>query len=72
MEPSGFLKISAAGGGGTRVWVIIDLVDPVSERATLGDGYRVESEIVVWRIAGVVAALMIGRCSGMTGHGART
>ena len=48
VEPSGFTKISALGVEEQRVNVIIDLEAPVSERRSLGDGYRVEVRVVVW------------------------
>ena len=47
-EPAAFLKVSALGVEEQRVNIIIDLIDPPSERPTLGDGYRVEARIVVW------------------------
>lgn len=48
VEPSGFLKISALGVEEQRVHVIANFDVPHSERPTLGDGYRVEAEIVIW------------------------
>src|SRR5690606_22135047 len=48
VEPSAFTKISALGVEEQRVYVLADFVDPVEERETLGDGYRVEARIVVW------------------------
>lgn len=48
VEPSGFLKISALGVEEQRVHVIANFDVPYSERPTLGDGYRVEAEIVIW------------------------
>ncbi len=48
VEPAAFTKISALGVEEQRVWVIVDIVDPPSERPTLGDGYRVEGRIVTW------------------------
>lgn len=46
VEPAGFMKISALGVEERRVNVIIDLdeVPPV-----LGDGYRVQVQVVVWQ-----------------------
>ena len=46
VEPSGFTKISALGIEEQRVNVIIDLSQPPP---SLGDGFRVEARIVVWR-----------------------
>jgi HlyD family secretion protein len=48
VEPSGFTKVSALGVEEQRVNVVIELVDPPSERASLGDGFRVEVRIVVF------------------------
>ena len=49
IEPSGFVKVSALGVEERRVNVIIDLDDPAAAARALGDGYRVEVRIVVWR-----------------------
>ena len=48
VEPSGFMKVSALGVEEQRVNVIIDFNDP-KEAARLGDGYRVEVRIVLWK-----------------------
>jgi HlyD family secretion protein len=48
VEPSGFMKVSALGVEEQRVNVIIDFVDPSAARR-LGDGYRVEVRVVIWR-----------------------
>ena len=48
VEPSGFMKVSALGVEEQRVNVIIDFNDP-KEVARLGDGYRVEVRIVLWK-----------------------
>lgn len=47
VEPSGFTKISTLGVEEQRVWVIADLVDPLEQRRTLGDGFRVEARVVI-------------------------
>ena len=47
VEPSGFTKISTLGVEEQRVNVIVDFVDPPEDRATLGDGFRVEARIVI-------------------------
>jgi HlyD family secretion protein len=47
IEPSGFTKISTLGVEEQRVYVIVDLVEPLEERATLGDGFRVEARVVI-------------------------
>ncbi len=49
VEPSGFTKISALGVEEQRVNVVIDLVDPPETWSGLGDGFRVETRIVVWQ-----------------------
>jgi HlyD family secretion protein len=51
VEPSAFTKVSALGVEEQRVNVVLDLD---AAPAALGDGYRVEAEIVVWRGADVV------------------
>lgn len=46
IEPYGFTKVSALGVEEQRVNVIADFVGPHS---TLGDAYRIEARVVVWR-----------------------
>lgn len=53
VEPGGFTKISALGVEEQRVNVISDFVDPPGP---LGDGYRVETKIVLWTGANVLKA----------------
>jgi HlyD family secretion protein len=48
VEPSGFMKVSALGVEEQRVNVIIDFVE-AAQAARLGDGYRVEVRIVLWK-----------------------
>jgi HlyD family secretion protein len=48
VEPSGFMKVSALGVEEQRVNVIVDFVDP-KEAGRLGDGFRVEVRIVLWK-----------------------
>jgi HlyD family secretion protein len=48
VEPSGFMKVSALGVEEQRVNVLIDFADPAAA-ASLGDGYRVEVRVVLWR-----------------------
>lgn len=54
VEPSGFTKISALGVEEQRVNVVIDLLDGPGDRKTLGDGFRVDCEIIVWESDGVL------------------
>lgn len=54
VEPSAFTKVSALGVEEQRVNVIIDFVDPPSARAGLGDGFRVQTRIVVSEAADVL------------------
>jgi HlyD family secretion protein len=49
VEPSAFTRISALGVEEQRVNTIVDLTDPYSEWKILGDGYRVEARIQVYR-----------------------
>ncbi len=49
IEPSAFTKISSLGVEEQRVNVIIDLLDPLTARTALGDGFRVEAKIVTWQ-----------------------
>jgi HlyD family secretion protein len=49
VEPSGFMKVSALGVEEQRVNVIVDLADTAAAARRLGDGYRVEVRVVVWR-----------------------
>jgi HlyD family secretion protein len=51
VEPSGFMKVSALGVEEQRVNVIIDFDDAESAGSALGDGYRVEVQIITWRDA---------------------
>ena len=56
VEPSGFMKVSALGVEEQRVNVIVDFVDPATAGHALGDGYRVEVQIVTWQGRDVVTA----------------
>lgn len=56
VEPAAFTKISALGVEEQRVNVLGDLVSPVEERSSLGDGYRVEARIEKARLDGVITA----------------
>lgn len=54
IEPSAFTRTSALGVEEQRVNVVIDLDSPRAEWQRLGDGYRVETRIVVWEEDDVV------------------
>jgi len=49
VEPSGFMKVSALGVEEQRVNVLIDFVDLPAAAHALGDAYRVEVRVVIWR-----------------------
>jgi HlyD family secretion protein len=55
VEPSAFTRLSALGVEEQRVNVVIDLDAPREKWARLGDGYRVETRIVVWAADAVLA-----------------
>ena len=61
VEPAAFTKVSALGVEEQRVNVVLDFIEPLERIDTLGDGYRVEAEIVVYErleaIKAPVAAL---------------
>jgi HlyD family secretion protein len=48
IEPAGFMKVSALGVEEQRVNVLIDFEDTAAA-SRLGDGYRVEVRVIVWR-----------------------
>lgn len=56
VEPQAFTKISALGVEEQRVNIIIDFVSPAERWRQLGDGYRVEARIVIWREMEVLKA----------------
>lgn len=49
VEPAAFTKVSALGVEEQRVNVIADFREPVAVLERLGDQYRVEANIVVWK-----------------------
>lgn len=51
VEPSAFTRLSALGVEEQRVNAIIDLSDPYDVWRALGDGYRIEARIEVYRSA---------------------
>jgi HlyD family secretion protein len=56
IEPSAFTRVSSLGVEEQRVNVIVDLDEPREMWSTLGDGYRVETRIVVWQAPDVLRA----------------
>jgi HlyD family secretion protein len=54
IEPSGFTKASALGVDEQRVNVVVAITDPHDRWAALGDNYRVETRLVLWRGENVV------------------
>jgi len=54
IEPAGFTKVSALGVEEQRVNVVLDFAELGEECASLGDGYRVETRIVLWEAPNVV------------------
>ena len=49
VEPAGFMKVSALGVEEQRVNVIIDFADPATAGRSLGDAYRVDVRVIIWR-----------------------
>ena len=54
VEPWGFTKTSALGVEEQRVKTIIKFTDPPAERRSLGHGFRVETQIVIWEAKDVL------------------
>lgn len=50
VEPAAFTKISALGVEEQRVNVVLDFAEPLDRVQTIGDGFRVEAHIVVFRM----------------------
>ena len=49
IEPAAFTKISALGVEEQRVNVVLDFAEPLDKLQTIGDGFRVEAHVVVFR-----------------------
>lgn len=49
VEPAGYTKVSALGVEEQRVDVVVDPVEPLEPWRGLGDGYRVDLRVVLWR-----------------------
>lgn len=54
IEPSAFTRVSALGVEEQRVNVVVDLKSPFEEWRALGDGYRVETRIQIYRKEGAL------------------
>jgi HlyD family secretion protein len=54
VDPHGFTKVSALGVEEQRVNVITRFVQPRTDWSVLGDGYRVETRVIVWQRSGVL------------------
>jgi HlyD family secretion protein len=48
VEPAGFTKVSALGVEEQRANIILEITSPYDEWKTLGDGYRVNAEFIIW------------------------
>ncbi|MDD7910981.1 HlyD family efflux transporter periplasmic adaptor subunit [Pseudovibrio exalbescens] len=48
VDPWGFTKFSALGVEEQRVNAVVHFTDPAETRQSLGHGYRIEAQIVVW------------------------
>jgi len=49
VEPVGFEDVSALGVEERRVQVVADITSPADAWQSLGDGYRVDAEFLLWR-----------------------
>ncbi|MBX3246304.1 MAG: HlyD family efflux transporter periplasmic adaptor subunit [Myxococcales bacterium] len=49
IEPSAFTRVSALGVEEQRVNVVVEIVSPREQWEALGDGFRIEARIRVWR-----------------------
>jgi HlyD family secretion protein len=49
VEPVGFTKVSALGVEEQRVWVIVNFTSPAAKWRRLGDGYRVDANLILWQ-----------------------
>ncbi len=55
VEPSAFTETSALGVEEQRVNIVISLEEPLERRASLGDGFRVQSRMTLWEAEDVVS-----------------
>jgi len=49
VEPAAFTKVSALGVEEQRVNVVLDFAEPLDKVQTIGDGFRVEAHVVIYR-----------------------
>lgn len=49
VEPAAFTKVSALGVEEQRVYAVADILTSPEQRGNLGDNFRVEARIIVWR-----------------------
>jgi HlyD family secretion protein len=56
LEPAAFTKVSALGVEEQRVNVVLDFSEPLDKVQTIGDGFRVEAHIVVFRQENAIKA----------------
>jgi HlyD family secretion protein len=56
IEPAAFTKVSALGVEEQRVNVVLDFSEPLDKVQTIGDGFRVEAHIVVFRQENAIKA----------------
>ena len=56
VEPEAFTKVSALGVEEQRVNVILDFAEPLDRVQTIGDGFRVDAHIVIYRAEAAVKA----------------
>lgn len=54
VEPSAFTRLSSLGVEEQRVNAVLDIDQPYEDWASLGDGYRVEAKITIWRAEDVL------------------
>lgn len=54
VEPAAFTKVSALGVEEQRVNVVLDFAEPLDRVQTIGDGFRVDAQIVTHRVDDVV------------------
>ena len=59
VEPAALTKVSALGIEERRLNVVMDLLDPPSDRVFLGHGYQVNVRIVVWKGEDVLTVPLI-------------